>query len=438
MKTNVKGWTWYLASVSLLFLCQIACTQRTQTAKVGEQQDLMVFRRGGETVVKGLENGKILRREGQADGALQWAVDQLAAQGGGEIELGSGVFVIQKPVQLASFIRLSGRGRATVLKLGPENKDGVLLVADAKEEIVLSDFMCQGVPGPPTSAGIVFNSVGDSEIRNVTARDFSGYGIWVRNNCFMNKIIGCTTLGNGAAGIYLAQNASHGRGGDFLPNLIEGCTSIGEEGNAFELSRSLCTNIVACLAHQPKGYGFYFHNVSNSTLLSGSRCFQGAKDAILVEDSHEINVSSNTICWNRGNGLELSHVVWGTVSGNNFIDSGASPNPLADGVYLHTDTKGVEITGNAIWNWPDQQTLLYGVYESADCLNNQITNNNINNFTKQAVFSAGKNTTVADNKGVGDPYWSGVNAKAFVVRPHREEPPFTSDRVTEFLKLTRR
>jgi hypothetical protein len=425
------------AAVSLLLFCQVACIQRTQTAKVGEQQDLVVFRQGGEIVVKGLENGKVLRREGQADRALQWAIDRLAAQRGGKIELGSGEFVIQKPVRLASFVTLSGSGRATVLKLGPENKDGVLLMADAQQEIVLSDFTCQGVPGPPTSAGIVFNSVGDSEIRNVTARDFSGYGIWVRNNCFMNRIISCTTLGNGAAGIYLSQNF-RGRGGDFLPNLIEGCTSMDEKGNAIELNVSLCTNIVACIVHQPKGYGFYFHTISNSTLLSGSRCFQGEKAGVLVEDSAEIDISSCNIGWNRGHGIELNHVVWGTLSGNNIIDNGARPNSPADGIYLHTDTKGVEITGNAIWNWPDQQALLYGVYESADCQNNQIRSNSINNFTKQAVFSAGKNTTVADNKAVVDPYWSGVDIPPFVKRPFREEPPFTHDRADEFLRLTRR
>jgi hypothetical protein len=233
---------------------------------------------------------------------------------------------------------------------------------------------------------------------------------------------------------------SAGRAGDYMPNLVMGCTSLGEMGHAFELSGAICVNIVGCLAFQPQGHGFYIHDASCSTLLTGSRCFQGSQNGVMAENTHELNVSSNILCWQRGHGIELNHVTWSTICGNEFIDSGGAIEPRTHGVYLRGDTKSVQVTGNTIFVWEGQQPMLCGIYEAEECQNNQITGNNINYYTDDAVFSAGTNTTVANNVGVAGMYPE-PGREPFRTEfkyPDSFYVPFTRERLQRFLSLTRR
>ena len=69
-------------------------------------------------------------------------------------------------------------------------------------------------------------------------------------------------------------------------------------------------------------------------------------------------------------------MVWGTISGNNIIDSGDVIDYSNDGwktgysygIYLHSDTRSIQVAGNAIFNWPDgHPPMIDGIYESDNC-----------------------------------------------------------------------
>jgi len=65
----------------------------------------------------------------------------------------------------------------------------------------------------------------------------------------------------------------------------------------------------------------------------------------------------------------------GVISGNEFIDDGAETEPRTHGVYRHGDVKSVQVTGNTIFSWDGMQPMLCGIYEDADCRDNQIAHN---------------------------------------------------------------
>lgn len=407
-----------------------------------------VYRQGEYTVAQGQMDGTVLVREKDASPVLQAALNALEGNGGGELKITSGLYLVDQPLQLPSRVTVSGSGRATILKLGEDNAEGVILLADTREGIVVSDMVLQGIPSHDASAGVILDSAGDSKVRNVYARDFSGYGIWLRNGSFMCELLNNTTSANVRAGVFLQAIRADGRGGFSVPNLVAGCISYGETGHGIELEASTCQNLVGCLAFQPKGHGFYFHSHSCSNVLTGSRCFMGYQNGVMLDWAPESNISSNIFCWNRGHGIEMRNVTWGTVCGNEFIDSGGVVDYEKDGfggrthgVYLHTDTKGVQITGNAIFVWGDGHApMKCGVYEADDCRDNQIANNVVNYYTDEAVCSAGVNSAVGSIMGVRKFYtepWLGP------FQPEKDEPtqllqPFTGRRVAEFLNGTRK
>jgi parallel beta-helix repeat protein len=162
------------------------------------------------------------------------------------------------------------------------------------------------------------------------------------------------------------------------------------------------------------------------------------QNGIMVEDTHELNVSSNIICWNRGHGIEMNHVIWGTVSANNFIDNGGVAEPQAHGIYMHTDTKSVQVTANAIFNWQGHLPMRCGIYETEDCQYNQISHNNINYYTEEAVVCQGKNSVASNNLSLAEDYpHPGRQPFIKLDRPFQAKP-FTPDKVAQFLRETRR
>jgi hypothetical protein len=200
-------------------------------------------------------------------------------------------------------------------------------------------------------------------------------------------------------------------------------------GHGIECNYAIVVNITGCQIFQTKGYGIYLHTVSNSVLVTGCRTFQIEIDAILVEDSHEINISGNIFCWHRGHGLILKNVTWGTITANNIIDSGvrAGDGVERNGIVMSEETRSIQVTGNAIFNWGDQVPMMYGIVEGEKCSLNTIAFNNINFFTKDAVLSGGKGTLIKDNQVKGPDAWIGMD---------REQawPDFTRDPIEGFIK----
>jgi hypothetical protein len=216
---------------------------------------------------------------------------------------------------------------------------------------------------------------------------------------------GCKVGGAGKSGIFLDQLAHGGRGGNFVPNLVTNCI-VYAGGVGIETNRAIVANLVACEAFQTGGPGFHVHSDSNSVLVSGCRTFQIQDDAVRVENSNELNVSSNIFCWQLGNGIVLRNVTWGTITGNEVIDTGSANRDLLanqlptslqlkNGIWLD-GTRGIGVTGNTIFNWPVAPPMQHAILEEASCRNSVIVANNIN-FAHVGVHSLGRGSQMADN-----------------------------------------
>lgn len=306
------------------------------------------------------------------------------------------------------------------------------------DRALLADLACQGRGEAGERALVLLDHCGDCEVRQVYAHGSGGSGILVMNQSFMTKLINNSTARNAVAGTHLQGN-DQGRGGDWPPQLILGGTSIGELGDGFRVAHSFCVNLVGCQTYQARGYGFHICEHANSACLSGCRAYQGLSGGVKVDDSHEINISSSIICWNLGPGIQLNDVTWGTVSANNVIDNGGRTKPQ-HGIRLSGNTKTIQVSANAIFNWPGHQPMDHGVYEDETCSNNQITGNNISFYQHNAVAVGGRHSVESANLVTKDAYVHPGGLDIFpkdalgnpIMTPLPEDE-FTTGRVDAFL-----
>jgi hypothetical protein len=298
---------------------------------------------------------------------------------------------------------------------------------DTLKGTLISDLSIHAKGEGKGVAGIIIDNSGDCQVRNVLVQGFGRYGIWMRNNSFLCEISSSQLVNNQQAAIFCDVLNRYGRGGDFLPNLISDVTIYGGE-IGIEANKAIVLNINDCVFFQTRSYAIYIRNHSNSVLISGCRTFQIEDDAILVEKSHEVNISSNIFCWHRGHGIVLDGAKWGSISSNNIIDSGVrtSDGSLRSGVVLMNETKGFQITSNAIFNWGDQCPMEFGIVEDASCQKNLIASNNINYFKEEGINSEGKDSMVNGNLLEGPHAWVGMERKGY--------PDFTRDAIEAFIK----
>lgn len=254
-------------------------------------QGFIVLKKGTTFVALNSVGNEIFAEDKHADIIFRRCISTLAASGGGEIKVENGVFPFHTPVKLESRIKILRSGRTTTFVPASDNTDGVIFVASGKDEILLSDFVCQVdvLSTNEKASGIIIENCGDCKVRSVFIRDFSGYGFWLRNDSFLCRFVDCAAANNGKAEYYISDINAGGRGGDYIKN----CTSYASRGKGIEVYASLCVNTVGCNMYHPKRNGYYFQQGSNSILLSGSRCFKAEGNGILIENSHELNVSSN-------------------------------------------------------------------------------------------------------------------------------------------------
>jgi hypothetical protein len=278
----------------------------------------------------------------------------------------------------------------------------------------VANLALTGKENPDAVAGLVLDDCRDCRVDNVLSAGMAKYGIWLRNNTCLCRISGCSLVGNRDANIFLESLSDGGPCGDFIPNLISDCVIYGG-GRGVACSDTIVLNIVGCVVYQVDGPGFHITERSNSVLLSGCRTFQISSDAVVIEDSDEINLTGNTFCWHTGSGIVARRARWGTINGNAVIDSGShnpggslfgtrfdeldEPIVLRDGIDL-TDTHGYTVSGNAIFNWGVAPKMSVGIRERSSSGTNVITSNNVNYFEAAAVISDGTGSTATNNTGL--------------------------------------
>ncbi|HEU5099101.1 MAG TPA: right-handed parallel beta-helix repeat-containing protein [Roseiflexaceae bacterium] len=239
--------------------------------------------------------------------------------------------------------------------------------------------------------------------------DFASYGIWVRNSSFLCEIGGCSLAGNGQANLYFDELRS-GPYGNYLPNVVSNCVIYGG-GKGVECRRAIALSMVACIVHQADGAAYHIHSRSNAVAISGSRSYQTSGDAVVVERSDECSLSGNVFGWQTGHGVVVRDSSWGTIGGNQIVDSGSynaggsdrattfedlpADAPLHNGINL-LSTSGYQVSGNAIFNWGVAPPLGYGIWEDERCFKNSMVGNSINYYQSSAIRSAGRESIARD------------------------------------------
>lgn len=416
-----------LVIASLLFV--IGCSA---SKNIISSQNLEVFHSNGKYIVRGAIDFVKQFQTNEASEAIQWAADHL--EKGGEVFLQKGEYFLKNEISLPSYVTIKGSEMGSVLIIAPKHSSGVAFNIRGKNRVTLKNFAIRSVKNNNDSkTGIILNNCGDCVIDGIYIVGMKENGILFENNTFLSEVKNCRIAACEESAIKFENLSGGGRGGDFLPNNISNC--IIYQGNyGIICSNAIVVNISDVTVFQSKNKAFFLTKNSNSVLITGCRTFQIQNDAVVVENSHEINISSNIFCWTEGDGIVLSGVKWGTVSANNVIDNGSinpydphkdsaistedfkkvlrSPDDrlsVKSGIVLQDKTKGVTITGNAIFNWPATPKMKYGIVEDETCENNNIISNNINYYSVADVHSKGEGTKVSDNVGFGkEPYTGNI------------------------------
>ncbi len=405
-------------------------------------QTVVLYRQGDVFRALGMIDRKELASGRSAGKVIQAVLDLFKPQHGGRLALEPGLYPLDDPLRVHDGTAVTGSGASTVLSVTAANKAGVGILCDSARGISISDLWVDGNlwSNQTSEAGIVLDHCVECRVEGVTCRGFHKYGFHVRNNTGFTKVQGCSGCNNQVSNFFLENLDLDKRGwnrapiGDIIPNLVSDCYAFGG-GNGFALSRGVCQDIVGCMVYQAGEAAFYVKNFANSTLISGCRSFQGENQAVLVENSSEVNISSSIFCWHKGHGIEVRNCTWGTISANEIIDSGASsPSGGKYGLYMHTDVKGIQVTGNCVWSWRDQWPMAAGVFEDEACQDNNISSNLFNEFTQEAIISKGKNTLLANNLSRKHAYTQPEPVPFAKPHPLRLTPPFDRTRLEEYFR----
>lgn len=417
----------------------------------GQGTDYSIYKKDNLFIAKHETDGTLAIKNKSVDVVLQQLLKNLKDVGG-SIELMSGEYPIQQQLVIPSHVTISGKGASTVILIEETANIASAFYSDSTSKVIIQDLAINAENPEKDHSGIIFNHVGDGLVNNVSISGMGAYGVWYRDRTFLSEVRGCKISDSGISGIFFQGLRTNSRAGDFVPNLITNCIIYG--GNhGIELESSLVTNIVACEVYMTQSVAFYLHDHSNSTLISGCRTFQIQDDAVRVVNSHELNVSGNIFCWHDGHGIVLDNVVWGNVNGNNFIDNGHinivpedgnysywvevpdSLNVLDSlkcGIYATNETKGISISGNAVFNWGSNAPLKHGIHEDSSCSENIIIGNNINYSHFTGVLSEGANSVESNNISTEEkPYLGDISTDN--QRFHRYDP----GKVQKFIEETR-
>ena len=414
-------YTFILVVVFFILLSLTAIIPDEQT----QAYSLSIQHTGSSLLLRDEATLEILEEFADASEAFDATLSQLP-QKGGSLTLSAGDFLLGKSLYLKSHMKLTGSGPGTRLILQSQHENGIGIVCDTLDKVVVSDLTLVAAQNGNSRIGIQLDHCGDCLVKDVHAIGFQEYGILLKNRSFLSEIRGCRATDNWISGICLKDLDSRGRGGDWVPNLVTNCIVYGGQAG-IECDRALVANIIGCEIYQTRGPGFLIHNRSNSVLLSSNRTFQIQDDAVVVDDSHEVNINGNMLSWHEGHGIVLRNVIWGSVSGNNIIDSGSKNfweeqyqdnirghlllelpadfqpgEHMKYGVWLADNSQGITLSSNAIFNWGNVLPMINGIYEDSSCSFNIASANNINYTENELVQMNGENSLSIDNIGLAE------------------------------------
>ena len=402
------------------------------------QQGVQVHLNGDRCIALGGVTREVLFEGESAAQVIQQAIDRQGA-GGGEVLLEQGTFELDRPLALHNQVTLSGKGRGSRLLVSERNVAGIGILGETLDGACVSNLALTGRGNPNAKVGILFDACGDSRVVDVFVAGFAEYGIWLRNSCFLCEVRACQLAGNGRANLFL-EHLAKGRIGDYISNSVIGCTIYGG-GRGIDMLDAVVTNVIGCAVFQTNDTGYHVRDRCNSVLISGCRTFQITGCAVVIENSEEINITGNIFCWHTGHGIRVQKCAWGLISGNECIDTGSfNPGvedqtmkfselgdlPAFDAIHVE-QAKGLNITGNTLFNWPQGTQLARGVYVDGASFKCSVTSNNINYYRDGDVVCESRESLVANNVGHGELPHHGSVTRALI-------QSFQSERVRAFIE----
>jgi len=374
----------------------LATTDNVSTASAGGS--LVVVPRDGQFKVLDRWSLDVTHADSAAAPAIQWAIDRLPSAGG-HVLLAPGEYRCDQTLRLRSRVTLEGSGRGTQVIAGGAKPSDAALRLTGLDHTRVANLALRRAEDTSVACGLLLEDCGSCAVTDVHAAGFESYGVHLTERTFLCEVRGCTLADNAVANLCLSRMGAKARVGDFVPNLITHCVTLGG-GIGIECRDHVTVmNISGCVVYKPLSHAYFLHETCNSILLTGCRSFQVEGHAVYIRDSHEINVSSNVFCWQRDHGIVLEDVNWGVVTGNEVIDSGVRSHDQQPrhGIVMKKGVKGVEIVGNTVFNWGDQPPMDCAIVEDDASLDNLIACNTLNYYVNEAVRSAGAQTVVKDN-----------------------------------------
>ncbi len=387
-------------------------------------QDLLIITDGVQFRLLNQGDRTEVGRGEDAAVLIQESVDFLSRNGGGELELGRGVYPINQTIRIGSNVSVVGKGSGTRLEAAVDLES--VLATENSHGVRLRSFCVTNAGKGKAAVGLLVKQAADFQAQDIVFKGMTRFGLHMLSGCGLCEIRGCRAYNCEEAGYCMQDLYEQGALGSFVPNLLSNCVAAGG-GVGFSVRRAVVLNLLGCIVFQSGSHGFELTYESNSVALTGCRTFQVGGDAYTCHQANEINLTGNVFCWTRGNGIVLSKTTWGTISGNEIIDSGVR---TADGSHRHgilitNETRGLQISGNAIFNWADQCPMHVGVEEDASCYGNNIIGNSINYYRKSGLISKGQDTVVDHNLCAGNWYmWD----------PSKPYPDFDRDRLMGFIE----
>lgn len=413
----------YFLIYPLLYVLLLSCSTTIDL----KDQNIEVYYSAGNYHVIGAIDSKELFTSTSASEAINWAVSSSAERG--TIFLHKGKYLLNKTITIENSITLQGSGTSTVLIVSKDHDTGNAILIENANKASVKELAIQSVKNEPTAkSGVVLKNSGDCLVSNIHVIGMQEDGVRIEDNSFLCEVVGSRFAACEGAAVRILNCVGGSRGGDFVPNNVNNCI-IYQGGYGVVCDNAIVANISDVTVYQSKKNAFYITDQSNSVLITGCRTYQIQDDACVINNSHEINVSSNIFCWSEGHGIVLDGVAWGTISANNVIDNG-SINPferdvdtlktygprefrrmprtpkdresIKSGIVVRNNTRGVTVSANAIFNWPAAPKMVYGILEDNTCKVNNFVGNNVNTYIKGDVLSQGKGSTVSGNVGYGE------------------------------------
>ncbi len=368
-----------------------------------QAQDYSIYKQQGTFHVMPVKDTIAAHSSASASDALQFAIDQI--QSGGAINLGKGIFELDRPIRFKNNITLNGKRRATELSIKKPNDYGLLL--ENVENVQISNLTITAGDNGNAHAAIFMKNTIYSTVQDVFILGFEWYALQITGMATGLEINRTTFVDNAQAHIFIEEtsnttgaigsikNSTIVRGGYGIKTVHHKHKGIPLQisGNMFFYTKGPAVDIDS-------------HNLS----LVGNRSYWVESDVFRIKGDH-FTITGNSASWNRGHSLVFDSAKNGLVSGNNWTDQGVRSRDgyQKSGIVLY-GSENITITGCSIWNFGDQGFMEYAVYEHPDCSNNSLVGNTAwFSKHKNAYRMLGKNTLEADNtvnKGVhrGD-YW---------------------------------